>query len=399
LNISSCLFDGNSAGDESAVSATKQAGGALYDTDGTVFLSDVIIRNNVGNGNGGGAAFTDSVVIMERSTFESSIANNGGAIAAVGGVHTYTDCVLHGNSAALASSQGSGGALYVSGGAEVRMERASCTSNTASASGGCTAMTGNFSFACLDCTISSNVASNMGGGLYLIRSYKSEGDILLTILGSNISSNQADSGAGVYCSLTPATFRDCEISHNSAESIGGGIYASGMDSFSIIRTLVNHNSAVKGEGGGIYMSQSSMVISNGTLDHNKASANSGGAVYLVGPSYATIANCSLNNNFASVGSVLAMEGGSIGQLLGVRVEHNAVSDSASISVISSRLDIWNSSILENTGGTKGKKLHQSHTSLTTCLFLCGLQEGLFCVPSLASAPFEERLLLETPLSQ
>ena len=121
----------------------------------------------------------------------------------------------------------------------------------------------------------------------------------------------ADNGAGIYCSSSSPTIRNCIISNNTAyggetfNSYGGGISCN-LASPSITNCTISNNrcsgvggfSETYGYGGGISCTGSSPTITNCTISNNTVSGrwSSGGGIYCASSSSPTINKCTISGN-------------------------------------------------------------------------------------------------------
>ncbi|MBX9256357.1 DUF4347 domain-containing protein [Desmonostoc muscorum CCALA 125] len=137
------------------------------------------------------------------------------------------------------------------------------------------------------------VSSNRGSGIY------NQGIVSLT--GSNVSGNTANSGGGIYNILGIASLTGSSVSGNTASNDGGGIasYRSGI--LSLTNSTVSDNKA--GSNGGGIDSQGDLQLTNSTISGN--TANNGGGIFngediyvnvLVGS--ATLTNSTVSGNTA-----------------------------------------------------------------------------------------------------
>lgn len=137
-------------------------------------------------------------------------------------------------------------------------------------------------------TITGGRATNGGGVLV------SANSVILArcIITSNTATND---GGGVYFSgNSSGSFTHCEISGNKASINGGGIYSAYAVSFT--GCTVSGNTSKNGAG--IYIhNNSSLILENCTLTGNTASLI-GGGLLINSKAYAEITNCTLAGNIA-----------------------------------------------------------------------------------------------------
>ncbi len=328
-----------------------QDGGGFAIDNAVVQLKALTITGNEtvgGNGNGevgGGGIYAlhadvsmQNVTVSENSVTGSS--NDGGGILVRYGSLTMDGCHVEGNTA---PDCGGGMILRHS---ELNAANSFFENNTApqgagiyfnDASGdaeeGCS---GKHEHLITDSTISGNIASNIGGGMYVgttsnltLRNSKllnndgatQGGAIVAYSAGTieldrvSVSENTAQSGAGLYTMCTAVCNTDIRllngtaIDANKATGYGGGIYA-----YAIANTLsvTAENSSVSGNtaagGAGIFTYKSGSAVINvdlqsGAVMHdnnaNDATTGMGGAIYASESNINIAANSAVYNNTAA----------------------------------------------------------------------------------------------------
>lgn len=204
-------------------------------THTNTLLSGFCLTNGIANGVNGGGSFAGTLV---NCTISGNIARNGGGCY----YGMLTGCLLSGNTA---SGRGGG---YYSLSRDYTLTRCTITNNTAVSGGGtyngslvfcyvkCNSANdggGAYDAALTDCTVSGNVATNNGGGVY---------NGSATRCGIVSNRTIGNSGGGSY----DAALADCVVVYNSAGSKnGGGAYGG-----SLTNCTVFANSAAS--GGGVY---------------------------------------------------------------------------------------------------------------------------------------------------
>lgn len=185
-----------------------------------------------------------------------------------------------------------------------------------------------------DSTISGNIASNIGGGMYVgttsnltLRKSKllnnngatqggaivaySAGTIELD--GVSVSENTAQSGAGIYALCTAVCNTDIHLLNGTAidantatTDYGGGIYAYAMAntlSVTAENSSVSGNTAAGGAGIFTYKSGSAVInvdLQSGAVMHNNnAAAGYGGGIYASASNINIAANSAVYNNTAA----------------------------------------------------------------------------------------------------
>ena len=170
-------------GKSSNSSSNKSYGGGIYNSYGTLTVTNSTISGNTASGDGGGIYKYSGTLTVTNSTITGNTAENGGGIYNDGTL-TVTNSTISGNTA----SYNGGGIDNFSGTLTVT-----------------------------NSTISGNTSSGDGGGIY---NYYSG---TLTVTNSTIAGNTASSyGGGIYSRVT-LTVTNCTITGNTAEK-GGGIH-------------------------------------------------------------------------------------------------------------------------------------------------------------------------------
>ncbi|MBL1177968.1 filamentous hemagglutinin N-terminal domain-containing protein [Pantanalinema sp. GBBB05] len=286
-SLTNSLIIGNSAG----------WGSGIYNTGGTINLTNSILDRNFALNSGGGiynassynhGAYNHGMVIILNSTLSSNSAGRDG-----GGI-VNSDSVAIFNSTLIDNSAVSGGGISSSG-----------TVNLANS------------------LLNHNLAVDHGGSIY------NSGTV--TVTNSTLSENLAIKGGAIYNSGT-TTVANSTLSRNSAVT-GGGIYNYGERytyytpgypemgeppffgpyTYIVIGKVTVSNSTFSGNlatelGGGIYNSGTAWVSSS-TIANN--SANSGGGVF----NAASIENATPANTFAVHNSIIAGNAASSGREL------------------------------------------------------------------------------------
>lgn len=269
------------------LSATNEGGcgGAVYLAAGTVEMSGGIIKNNQSENDGAGIYLANGSLNVSDGRIENNTAqrNGGGAYLQSGTFTLGSDVssqipVISGNHAV------DGAGVYLAGG----------TPN-------------------LNCgTLSGNIASGNGGGIYIDRQ-----KVTLTPAGAvSVTGNNADNGAGIFIAGTAgernASFtlaENCKGSialtgntatgHGGAICIQNGSFAQASDKITITGNKASYGggvavlegdvnlsggtigsengaNAADKDGGGVYVSGGTVTLDGGAVKYNTARINGGG---------------------------------------------------------------------------------------------------------------------------
>ncbi len=290
LTVQNAMLTANNANGNAA----DQGGGAIHNDGGTLVLTDTMILTNTAlgtSGSGGGIlAVPGSAVTISGGEINGNSASRAG-----GGIEiratmtdvvtaTVTSVMLAGND--TGSNPGNGGALHITGPADVTVNSSTVMSNTAAAEGGGLWNSAVGTLTVANSTIqgnsaSGNAADQGGGGLY------SDGGPLI-VTNSTINNNQATgtAGSGGGILVNPGgrlDFNGGTISGNRANRAGGGIElnATVTDTAAItvsnVSLVNNSTGSTPGNGGGLHITgPGSANFLGGTVSNNMAVAEGGG---------------------------------------------------------------------------------------------------------------------------
>ncbi|MBW8042491.1 MAG: S8 family serine peptidase [Planctomycetes bacterium] len=209
----------------------------------------------------------------------------GGGIYGAGSHAGISNCIINNNKAL-----DGGGGLYDCDGS---VNNCNVTGNSANDGGGLYYCDGPIN----NCTITANMADYRGGAMFDCGGGDicySPQDCIFTIANCIISGNSADSGAGMYNSLTNPALTKCTFSGNTAREYGGGMY-NYQSSPTITNCIFTGNSA--NYGGGIYnYERAGPMLTNCTFAENSAPNGNGLACDSPDqqyPGYFLLANCIL----------------------------------------------------------------------------------------------------------
>ncbi len=221
------------------------------------------------------------MTIRNGSKVAGTFDSGGGLYWDGGGGHLHlSDLIVEGN----ASHYGGGIYLnYSADGDVVVLDYVIVRNNTVSAAGGGLAV--NFTdfpagFDMVHCQVYGNMAFQ-GGGFYVQGSppLPFGGLQFFHIETTDIYSNTAGHGAGFDSGLSgtnPVVFLNCNLHHNAAAFLGGGI--ENYNTLAISNSTLYANTA-GAQGGGIYTEGGAVTIVSSTISGNRATNGSGGGIY------------------------------------------------------------------------------------------------------------------------
>ncbi len=324
-------------------------GGGIYLSNTT---AQVIIANSVISGNvtlrdvtantGGGGLYLSAAGASRLTISDSIFANNraqraGGALfyyGATTSVFSVTDSRFTGNQAVT----NNGGGLYVRQAAATltRVTVSGNTANGAGADGGGLYLEGSGAASTFDpIEVTNNTANDLGGGIYA--------GSTLTLRNATVRGNTTNNrGGGIYAAGGTLTINDSILAQNvtyvAADGDGGAIYTA--VNLTLNNTRVISNTA-NDDGGGIYGSAGTVTLNDSTLNGNATGSGAdadGGALYVNGNT--TLTRVTVRGNTANrYGGGIYRNGGNV------------------------TLD--RSTLAENTSGSSGGALYMAGGTLTT----------------------------------
>ena len=338
-------------------------GGGVFIIEATVILKNLTVSENYADkvydntanydrSGGGGIASVKANLTLDNVTVTDNYTKNhsdGGGVCALGGQLTINNSKIENN-----ASDDNGGGIYTEN-TVLKIDEAVIKNNRAPIAGGIYTANDkdiinkgqnyqlgtkvvsipNEGSTISDTTIESNIASNIGGGLYIggqnelkisnstIRGNNgaSQGGAIVAYSaraiefdGVSISDNTAQSGAGIYalctaCNTDIHLLNGTAIDANTATSYGGGIYAYAYAQANTL-SVTAENSSISGNtaagGAGIFTYKADPAIINVNLNsgavmhNNNAVTDMGGAIYAYNAANINIAaNSAVYNNTAA----------------------------------------------------------------------------------------------------
>ena len=293
-------------------------------------LGGTFSKNSAGDWGGAVQNQNQGSVTIQSSSFSENSGLNGGGFANEGsGLVTVESSTFTKNTAfgtALVSA-GEGGGMHSNSGGEVVVSGGSFTDNTAFSGGG---------------------LSNEGGGT-------------VTITGTRFATNHADEhGGGVLIQSGDVRMLNIDVVSNvadAAEEGGGGISYSGDKVVGVVETAAIEQSRIrdnkaKGSGGGID-SRGDGILSVTTTAITGNTAATGGAIHHVGDAPLDVTRSTLSGNFAESGGGVFSDGDGEARVENTTISGNRAGQFGGGLLVSSRLNIRNSTVAGNTAASGG----------------------------------------------
>jgi hypothetical protein len=274
LVLNGGVITGNTVG----TSATSNQGGGVYLSGGSLTLSSGSIAGNRANA-GGGVYATGSRLTLSGGTVGGNYAYGlgGGITFASPPSSSSAPNLLISGTAQITNntSVGDSGGVYISG----NNVNASMTGGKISGNNGKGVYIASASSAVFNMSggeISNNLSGGSGAGIN-VNSY---GTFTLSD-SAKISGNISKvDGGGVHFTGDGLNLNGGEISDNTAQGEGGGLYSAGTASLNgtdiIGNTAVGYGNAYSGNGGGVFVNAGTFTLTTGTIADNIAGGSGGG---------------------------------------------------------------------------------------------------------------------------
>ncbi|WP_146518123.1 beta strand repeat-containing protein [Stieleria varia] len=333
------------AGNVASGAASHDGGGGIFNNGGDLDIDNVLIDSNEADGaagSGGGILSIDGTITIDASIIRFNSANRaGGGIEAIEGditLQNSTNLIQNDvNGLGLSANTpapGNGGAIHITGSADVTLIGGTVDGNEArSEGGGLWNASGTMTID--GTTIVNNFVESAGaagdaqggGGIF------NNGGSLIILNGATIEANEAldpdggatndDGGGGIFNNGGIVSITDSTVTGNFASDglgNGGGILSLG-GSLTVMGGVVSANAAARA-GGGIESIDSTLMLTNVQIggvdasDGNTAGIN-GGGVHVSGNGNSTITGGTVQNNTAQ------REGGGLWNNTGVMTINGA----------------------------------------------------------------------------
>jgi CSLREA domain-containing protein len=287
--------------------SSNGSGGGVYNSEGAALIAaGSEVSRNMAQQMGGGLLNSNGGQMIITG---SSVGSNA-AVNSVGGGVLVTDenshlliagSELSGNGA-LHNSNGRGGGLMVQEGATAVVSKSEIVSNAAYAGGGVFVQEATLTFS--DSVLAGNTAVVVGG-LANINS-------ATTLHTAYVHANIADESAGGIYNNSQLTLTLTTLEENIAAEAGGGIYNDNDEGTANL--ILNSVTLVKNEaevGGGIFNAAGIILIDGSQLSENVAEL--GGGIHTVGGHITVQNNTEINSNEAAIagGGILMLNGAEV----------------------------------------------------------------------------------------
>lgn len=231
LVVRHCVFEEN---------ASSQEGSAIYAAGG--FAAPTFIDCTIRDSAGGAVMLSASGTLVVRCRFERNSGRIGGAVILSGGAHRLIDCVFEDNDAV------GGAALLITRAQWVDLIGCRVQRNTSEGHGGAIVISEGREVVIDRCIVSENTSlQGDGGGLYV-------GDSMgpTWVLNSHFTANSAEGAGGAIAGrFEGGGIIGCVLADNVARQ-GGGASLNPFEPTPVIACTVTRNRASH-EGGGLYL--------------------------------------------------------------------------------------------------------------------------------------------------
>lgn len=321
-------------------------GGGILN-DGSLTLTDSIIRNNAATA--GGGLYNSGTAVINNS----QIVLNNGTFLGGGGIYSDGELTLIG-STVRANQASSGGGIYQAGSTLLVQGNSIINLNSVTGNGGGVLLTNDIVSAQIHhSTIEGNQANGDGGGIYF---FSIDFDKLVMIGGRITSNTAGNSGGGL---LGVGRLTGTRVNDNDAANLGGGFYTQGT--LFLEDMQIHGNTAVAGGGLG-----GSTVIGTGLQVFNNQANQRGGGFYV---SYVELTDSQITDNSAGVDGGGLYADSDIHALLAAKLERvlftNNIAANGGAIWTNRRMALGNVTISDNGALADGAGLHIALTGIVT----------------------------------
>ena len=247
------------------VGSGENGGGILFESMGTLTVSNAVISGNEAESQSGGGIYSSggAVVVTGSEIVGNNAQGSGGGIASLGDV-TVMDSLVSGNGSFATSVSAGGGGIFVGGSGQITVTGSEISSNTSSGEGGGIRLFNTSGSVTVDSTTISGNSAIFGGGVSADSA---------NISNSTLNNNAADLDGGAFFTFNgTVSIVNTTISGNVAgqdgvtESFGGGLFAN-ISEVSIVNSTITLNQATE-VGGGVYMASNRLTAVNSIFANN-----------------------------------------------------------------------------------------------------------------------------------
>ena len=350
FNMYGGLIAGNYANSAESYGGGVRVGGS--NTAATFHMYGGKIQDNMADNGGGVCVTAGSTFNMHGGTIENNATRGGGWMNYGGGVlvQSGTFNMYGGTITGNQTGTGNGGGLAL-------REK---TQSTANIYGG---------------TISNNTSHGYGGGIYVSGNTLNiqPGNGKINITGNKALNNEGHQtpgrGGGMYLANVTLTLDQVNISNNTAEDCGGGLFVSGYvdleDGASITGNgegLVNATSSAHMNGGGVYLAGGTFNLNGGEISGNNDVYN-GAGVYVAGGTF-NLNSGKINGNKAQAyGGGVYVAGGTF-NLNGGEISSNEASFAGGMNYEGGKVTINEGSTISGNTATRGAGIMVSGDNIT-----------------------------------
>lgn len=285
-------------------------GGGAFVNRGVFQIHDAttfVTANGASNYGGGVYVGTGSLEVIASTLNDNTASGNGGGIYVNSGLMELTDVFVTSNTA-----NANGGGFYVIGTSENTITGSIIDSNDGGTNGGGGFVSGTVTLN-TGTSLIKNKAQN-GGGIY-VRNGTFTMNPGVTVGGSAVDANMStgtgnnNGGGGIYVTgnTSKVDVKGGEISYNTAERNGGGLYvaSSGTEGTNLSgNVLVSKNQAAtsaNGNGGGAFVSSGLLNLIGAGVIVSENEAKNGGGIYMNNGTV-DVTSCSFLGNIANNGN-------------------------------------------------------------------------------------------------
>ena len=281
LNDSKLVMSGMNISDNRAL-----YGGGIRVEKSTVELKNCKFKNNIAHKNGG-ALYIDekSTATLTDCQITGNQAHDGAGIANSGTL-TLKNCKIKSNTI---TENGGGAGIWSNG--EATITKTEILQNANALHGG--GVTNHKNMTLTDCTVSANMASGMGGGVYIDAK---DGNTVME--NCTVTDNIGNTGGGITLYKGSLTVKKATLSNNNASEAGGALWANSGTTAGFTDAQMSNNTCKT--NGGCLNSHGKLSLNRCTIDGCSAD-NSGGGIYMDSNDTLTLQSSEITNCMSVTG--------------------------------------------------------------------------------------------------